>query len=141
MVGAVERGFGEHEGVVGREVAADFYAFLEVAGGFLFGRVKVFAADGEPAAVASRALDGDFGFLGRRQGEEDFGGGVGVFDQRIGDAVVGDVEEADGFRGVADLGGDVAAVVRRAVEERGEVDEGDGIELGGDEGGVELCEV
>jgi len=91
----------------------------------LAGGVQVFTAELEPAAVAKGIFDGDFGFLGFGEGEEAFGFGVRAGDEAFRDAVVLDVEEADVLAGFADFGGGGGAGFRGAVQEGGEVDEGD----------------
>ena len=53
---------------------------------------------------------------------------IGLFDQRLGDAVIADVEEPDGLAGMADLIRGGAPLDRVVAEQRSDVDRGNDIE-------------
>ena len=96
----------EDLGIVGREVEADVERLLVVGAG---GRIERLVQQPGIAAVAADLLDRDLRLLGDRQREERPGLREGLVHQRSRDAVVDDVEEADGAAGARDL-------VRRPLE-------------------------
>ncbi len=98
-VGAAQRFFRQHIGVVGRQVQAHVESFFQVAG---FARVQLFGGDGAIAAMVAGLGDVDLELLGRGQGEETLGAVEHGVDARGADRVTLDIEEAPFAAGVVD---------------------------------------
>ncbi len=90
--------------------------------------VVVLGRDRDPAARPRRAADMDVLLLLDRPVMEGAGQRVGLLDQRLGHAVVADVEEADRLAGLADLVDRAAPGLVVAAGQRADVDDGNGFE-------------
>ena len=113
-------------GVVGRQLHGDLEALLQIGPGVDGGRKRTL---GNIAAVALDEVDIELHLLRQRQLEEAAGLAHEFADGGLGDAVTGDVEEADLAAGAPDLLGRAALPPLAAAEEGGDVDHRDAVEI------------